>query len=103
MFSKGITGKEAEQTLEVAGITANKNAIPFDENPPMVASGLRIGTPAITTRGMRSEEMDTVGDLVARALEARGDDAALAGVRREVAELAAEFPLYAERLSIGQA
>jgi glycine hydroxymethyltransferase len=98
VFSRGITGKEGEQALETAGITVNKNAIPFDENPPMVASGLRIGTPAVTTRGMGTEEMDAVGDLIARALEAREDTDTLATIKREVAELAAGFPLYAKRL-----
>jgi glycine hydroxymethyltransferase len=98
VFSRGITGKDGELALEKAGITVNKNAIPFDENPPMVASGLRIGTPAITTRGMGPDEMDAVGDLIARALEAREDEAALAQVRAEVAELASGFPLYAGRL-----
>src|SRR5260370_5560452 len=64
VFSKGITGKVAEAALGKAGITVNKNAIPFDQNPPMVASGIRVGTPAVTTRGMREAEMATVGDLI---------------------------------------
>ena len=98
VFSKGITGKDGEQALEQAGITVNKNTIPFDQNPPMVASGLRIGTPAITTRGMEAAEMDAVGDLIARALECRDDGAALADVRRDVQALAERFPLYARRL-----
>src|SRR6185295_8957428 len=68
VFSKGITGKVAEAALGKAGITVNKNAIPFDQNPPMVASGVRIGTPAITTRGMREAEMETIGELFTRAL-----------------------------------
>ena len=76
VFSKGITGKVAEAALGKAGITVNKNAIPFDQNPPMVASGIRIGTPAVTTRGMREAEMDVIGELIARALaDARDDDA----------------------------
>jgi glycine hydroxymethyltransferase len=103
VFSKGITGKEAEEALESAGITVNKNAIPFDENPPMVASGLRIGTPAITTRGMGLAEMETVGDLIARALEARQEESALAAIKHEVAEFATGFPLYPERLSASKA
>jgi glycine hydroxymethyltransferase len=98
VFSKGITGKDGEQALEKAGITVNKNTIPFDQNPPMVASGLRIGTPAITTRGMGAAEMDEVGDLICRALEVREDDAALQQVRADVAELTARFPLYQRRL-----
>jgi glycine hydroxymethyltransferase len=99
VFSKGVTGQEAEQALESAGITVNKNAIPFDTNPPMVASGLRIGTPAVTTRGMGLGEMDAIGDLIARALEARADAQALATIRREVATLTSGFPLYAGRLA----
>jgi len=98
VFSKGITGKDAEQALETAGITVNKNAIPFDENPPMVASGLRIGTPALTTRGMGPEEMDVVGDLISRALDGRGESGTLDAVRKEVASLSAGFPLYPHRL-----
>lgn len=100
VFSKGITGKDAEEACEAAGITVNKNAIPFDRNPPMVASGLRIGTPALTTRGMGVEDMNAVGDLIARALEHVGDEDALAAVRRDVAGLTARFPLYPERLAV---
>ena len=103
VFSKGVTGKDGEQALEAAGITVNKNAIPFDENPPLVASGLRIGTPAVTTRGMGPEEMDTIGDLMARALEQREDAAQLSQVRSEVTELARGFPLYAKRLRTARA
>lgn len=99
VFSKGITGKDAEQALEKAGITVNKNAIPFDTNPPMVASGLRIGTPAITTRGMDTREMQVVADLIDRALEHRDDAAALGRIRKDVTELVAQFPLYASRLA----
>ena len=98
VFSKGITGKDGEVALERAGITVNKNTIPFDENPPMVASGLRIGTPALTTRGMGAPEMDAVGDLIAKALDARADDAELDRIRGEVKELASGFPLYPGRL-----
>jgi len=98
VFSKGITGKDAEQALETAGITVNKNAIPFDQNPPMVASGLRIGTPAVTTRGMGPEQMDTIGDFVARALEVRESADDLARINKEVGEFTAAFPLYARRL-----
>jgi len=96
VFSKGITGKVAEATLVKAGITVNKNAIPFDQNPPMVASGIRIGTPAVTTRGMREADMEIVGDLIARALQAPEDDQALGMIRVEVEGLCRKFPLYPE-------
>ena len=94
VFSKGLTGKVAEAALGTAGITVNKNAIPFDTNPPMVASGIRIGTPAVTSRGMGEPEMDTIADLIARALASPGDDAALRMVRTEVDALCRKFPLY---------
>src|SRR5215831_5328084 len=81
VFSKGITGKAAEAALGKAGITVNKNAIPFDQNPPMVASGIRVGTPALTTRGMREPEMDQIGDFIARVLESPDDDRVLASVK----------------------
>jgi glycine hydroxymethyltransferase len=103
VFCQGITGKEAEEALETAGITVNKNAIPFDQNPPMVASGLRIGTPALTTRGMGPAEMETVGDLIARVLEARDSATELQEIKREVAEFATSFPLYPERLKASKA
>jgi glycine hydroxymethyltransferase len=94
VFSKGITGKAAEAALGAAGITVNKNAIPFDRNPPMVASGIRIGTPAITTRGMREPEMDQIGELIARVLAAPGDDRTIGMVKTEVERLCRKFPLY---------
>ncbi len=96
VFSKGLTGKVAEAALGKAGITVNKNAIPFDQNPPMVASGIRIGTPAITTRGMREPEMDQIGDLVARVLASPEDAGALGMVKDEVERLCRKFPLYPE-------
>ena len=96
VFSKGITGKVAEAALGKAAITVNKNAIPFDQNPPMVASGVRIGTPAVTTRGMREPEMEIVGELIARALKSPDDDQALGMVRIEVEALCRKFPLYPE-------
>ena len=99
VFSKGLTGKVAEAALGKAGITVNKNAIPFDQNPPMVASGVRIGTPAMTTRGMREPEMDQIGDLIARVLAAPEDDRALGAVKNEVERLCRKFPLYPERLT----
>ena len=94
VFSKGITGKVAEAALGKAGITVNKNAIPFDKNPPMVASGIRIGTPALTTRGMRESEMEQIGDFIARVLAAPEDDAVIGTVKAEVERLCAKFPLY---------
>jgi glycine hydroxymethyltransferase len=96
VFSKGITGKVAEAALGKAGITVNKNAIPFDQNPPMVASGIRVGTPAVTTRGMREAEMETIGELISRALKTPEDDAALGAIRAEVEALCRKFPLYPE-------
>jgi glycine hydroxymethyltransferase len=96
VFSQGVTGKVAEKALEKAGITVNKNAIPFDQQPPMVASGIRIGTPAVTTRGMREPEMEVVGELITRALKATDDDRALGMVRAEVEALCRKFPLYPE-------
>jgi glycine hydroxymethyltransferase len=96
VFSKGITGRVAEAALGKAGITVNKNAIPFDQNPPMVASGIRIGTPAVTTRGMRETEMDTIAELFARALKTPEDDRALGMIRAEVETLCRKFPLYPE-------
>jgi glycine hydroxymethyltransferase len=96
VFSKGVTGKVAEAALGKAGITVNKNAIPFDQNPPMVASGIRVGTPAVTTRGMREAEMDLIGELIARVLAAPDDDRAIGMVKSEVDRLCQRFPLYAE-------
>jgi glycine hydroxymethyltransferase len=94
VFSKGITGKLAEAALGKAGITVNKNAIPFDQNPPMVASGIRIGTPAVTTRGMKEAEMDAIADFITRALKTPDDDRALGMIRAEVEALCQKFPLY---------
>jgi len=94
VFSKGITGKVAEASLGRAGITVNKNAIPFDKNKPMIASGIRVGTPAVTTRGLREPQMDRVATLIARVLRAPDDEAEIAAVRGEVQELCREFPLY---------
>jgi len=96
VFSKGITGKAAEAALGKAAITVNKNAIPFDQNPPMVASGIRIGTPAITSRGMREAEMDRVGEFIARVLASPDDETALGRVKAEVEALCRKFPLYPE-------
>jgi glycine hydroxymethyltransferase len=97
VFSKGMLGSEAEKVLGDARITVNKNAIPFDTNPPLKPSGIRIGTPALTTRGMKESEMRQIGHWIAEALNARTDAVVLGRIRREVLELADAFPLYAER------
>jgi glycine hydroxymethyltransferase len=96
VFSKGLTGKVEEAALGKAGITVNKNAIPFDQNPPMVASGIRVGTPAVTTRGMCEPEMDQIGDFIARVLASPEDDRVLGSVLDEVMKLCKRFPLYPE-------
>ncbi len=97
VFEKGILGSEAELALGKAGITVNKNSIPWDTNPPLKPSGIRVGTPALTTRGMKEAEMRTIAAWIAKALDQRNDDAALERIRGEVAELANQFPLYAWR------
>ncbi|MGC1781439.1 MAG: serine hydroxymethyltransferase [Acidobacteriaceae bacterium] len=94
VFVKGMFGSEAEKALGDAGITVNKNAIPFDANPPMKPSGIRIGTPALTTRGMREPEMRVIGRWIVEALEHRADANRLAKIRGEVLEMAEQFPLY---------
>jgi glycine hydroxymethyltransferase len=93
VFSKGITGKAAEAALGKAAITVNKNAIPFDQNPPMVASGIRVGTPAVTTRGMREPEMAEIAELIVAGIEAREDEGRQAQIRERVAAIADRFPV----------
>jgi glycine hydroxymethyltransferase len=97
VFGKGMLGSEAEKALGEAGITVNKNAIPFDTNPPLKPSGIRVGTPAMTTRGMRENEMKQIGRWIADALNHRAEAEALKRIRREVLELCESFPLYPTR------
>jgi len=94
VFAKGMLGSEAESALGAAGITVNKNAIPYDTNPPMKPSGIRIGTPALTTRGMKEGEMKVIAGWIAEALEYRKDGGRLAEIRGLVGEMAEAFPLY---------
>jgi glycine hydroxymethyltransferase len=103
VFSKGMLGSEAEKALGEANITVNKNAIPFDTNPPMKPSGIRIGTPALTTRGMKQGEMRQIGNWISEVLHHRNDAGVLARVRKQVLELAEAFPLYPERRAKAQA
>src|SRR5246127_2635933 len=103
VFSKGMLGSEAEKALDEAGITVNKNAFPFDTTPPLKPSGIRIGTPALTTRGMKEAEMRQIGRWISEALHHRSDAAALGKVRKQVLELCEAFPLYAERRARAQA
>ncbi|MFQ5743365.1 MAG: serine hydroxymethyltransferase [Acidobacteriota bacterium] len=94
----GLTGKDGEAWLDSAGIVVNKNTIPFDPNPPLVASGLRIGTPAVTSRGMGESVMEQIGEWIHRVLDSGGDEQVCAAVRTEVARIAADFPIYDWRL-----
>jgi len=97
VFSKGMLGSEAEKALDQAGITVNKNAIPFDTNPPLKPSGIRIGTPALTTRGMKENEMRQIGRWISEALYHRTDTGVLSRIRKQVLQFAEAFPLYPER------
>jgi len=99
VHSRGLTGADAEKALDRAGITVNKNAIPFDPLPPMKAGGIRLGTPSITTRGMREAEMRQIGGWIGDVLAHVGDAAVEQRIRGEVAELAARFPIYESRLT----
>jgi glycine hydroxymethyltransferase len=103
VFAKGMLGSEAEKALGEAGITVNKNAIPFDTNPPLKPSGIRIGSPALTTRGMKEREMRQIALWISEVLHSRTDTAVLARVRKQVLELAEAFPLYPERRARAQA
>jgi glycine hydroxymethyltransferase len=96
-----LTGKEAEEALELAGITMNKNTVPGESRSPFVTSGLRIGTPALTTRGMGEGDMHRIGEWIARVLAAPDDEAIIRRTRREVEELCEGFPLFAEPTPVG--
>jgi glycine hydroxymethyltransferase len=102
VFREGITGKDAEELLERVAITVNKNTIPFDENPPMIASGLRLGTPALTTRGMKEPEMKLVAGWIAATLRCGGDESVMDRVRREILELCERFPLYPRERGVAE-
>ena len=97
LYSRGLTGKDAQPALDRAGITVNKNSIPFDPTPPMTAGGIRMGTPAITTRGMREPEMERIAGWIAEVLSHLGDADRERRIRGEVAEFATQFPLYTRR------
>ncbi|MCD6319580.1 MAG: ribose 5-phosphate isomerase B [Candidatus Desulfofervidaceae bacterium] len=98
LSDKGITGKDAEKALDAAGITVNKNAIPFDTQSPFITSGIRIGTPAVTTRGMKEKEMEVIGNFILRVLADVKDEDTIQKVKKEVREFCAEFPLFAWRI-----
>jgi len=97
LYSRGLTGKAAQTSLDNAGITVNKNSIPFDPTPPMTGGGIRLGSPSVTTRGMREAEMDRIAGWIGEVLGALGDAATEQRIRAEVAELAGEFPIYTRR------
>lgn len=101
LTSKGITGRDAQEALDRAGITANKNGIPFDTKGPMVTSGIRLGTPALTTRGMREAEMALIAGLIGEVLTHIDDEAKIQAVREDVGNLCDKFPLYGERIARG--
>ncbi len=103
VFSKGLRGKDAEKALDRARITVNKNAIPFDTNPPLNPSGIRLGSPAVTTRGFREAEMRETGQLIAEVLHNITNEDAIADVRRRVEALTARFPLYHWKIAHRQA
>jgi glycine hydroxymethyltransferase len=99
--NKGITGKDAEASLELAGITANKNMVPFDTESPFVTSGIRLGTPAITTRGMKESEMEFIVESIDNALMERENPKALAELKKLIAQRMGDYPLYQETEHVG--
>src|SRR5260221_11149674 len=103
VHSRGITGSDAEKALDRAGITVNKNSIPFDPLPPMKAGGIRLGTPSFTTHGVREPEMEQIGNWIADVLASIGNAESEQRIRAEVAELAAKFPIYEARVKGRQA
>ena len=96
LTNKAISGKKAENRLEAAGITVNKNMVPYDERSPMITSGIRVGTPAMTTRGMGRDEMIQIVDLIDRVIQSPDDESVVARVKNQVGELCRQFPLYSE-------
>jgi glycine hydroxymethyltransferase len=101
LTKKDITGKDAEQTLEQAGITVNKNTIPFEARSPFITSGIRIGTPAVTTRGMKQNEMEIISGFIDESLNSMEDEGKLNDIKARVKELCESFPIYKHRLSAG--
>jgi glycine hydroxymethyltransferase len=97
--NKNVTGKEAQEALDLAGVTVNKNTVPFDDKSPLITSGIRIGTPAITTRGMKKPQMGIVAEFIDRVIVSRTNSAVLTQVSNEVKNLCASFPLYSDLIS----
>ena len=101
LTAKGVSGKDAQEVLDRAGITVNKNGIPFDTQGPMITSGIRVGTPALTTRGMKEADMKVIARLIAEVLTHIHDEGKIQAVRAEVRSLCEKFPLYSERIARG--
>jgi glycine hydroxymethyltransferase len=98
LTNKNVTGKQAENSLGAAGITVNKNMVPFDKRSPFVTSGIRVGTPAVTTRGMKENEMNTIAELINEAINNLNNDKKLEQLKTDVNELCSEFPLFSESI-----